>query len=212
MLDNLDRQMELGAIGRTTYDARRAEVLQLIRAGRAVEPTTSDRTRRRITVAALAVLAALAFLSTFVVTAPLVSLLLTVVLGVVTFTVATRPYALKGAERFESAARAERAASIKDWEAAYAQTHAGQAPPAGWAPPMHIGAANATTNGMAIASLVLSLVGVSVLGVIFGHVALNQISRTGQAGRSLALWGLALGYLTLAITAIVLVSTLAGSH
>lgn len=54
------------------------------------------------------------------------------------------------------------------------------------------------TNGMAIASLVLSLVGGSLLAVVFGHVARAQIARTGEAGDGMASWGLALGYLQIA--------------
>jgi hypothetical protein len=39
----------------------------------------------------------------------------------------------------------------------------------------------------------------SVLAVIFGHVALSQIKRTGAAGRGLAIAGLVLGYVGAAI-------------
>ena len=60
-------------------------------------------------------------------------------------------------------------------------------------------ASNARTNGMAIASLVLSLVCCNILGIIFGHIALSQISRTGEAGRGLAVAGLVIGYASLAI-------------
>jgi hypothetical protein len=59
-----------------------------------------------------------------------------------------------------------------------------------------------TTNGMAIASLVLSLLSFAcaitwILGIIFGHIALGQISRTGEGGRGLAIAGLVIGYLWL---------------
>lgn len=54
--------------------------------------------------------------------------------------------------------------------------------------------AGGSTNGMAIASLILSVVGASVLGVIFGHVAISQIDKTGQEGRALAIAGLVVGY------------------
>ena len=61
---------------------------------------------------------------------------------------------------------------------------------------------HASTNGLAIASLVVGLFWMwwigSVLAVVFGHVALRQISRTGQAGRGFAIAGLALGYVGLA--------------
>jgi hypothetical protein len=54
-----------------------------------------------------------------------------------------------------------------------------------------------TTNGLAIASLVLGIVWVywigSVLAIIFGAVALRQIGRRGQSGRGMAIAGLVLG-------------------
>lgn len=63
------------------------------------------------------------------------------------------------------------------------------------------------TNGMAIASMVFSLVGIvicgtSIIGIILGHVALKQIERTGEEGRAFAIVGLVVGYVTLALTII----------
>lgn len=55
------------------------------------------------------------------------------------------------------------------------------------------------TNGFAIASIVCAAVGLaclgtgSFLGIIFGIVALNQIKRTGQGGRGLAIAGIVIG-------------------
>ena len=54
------------------------------------------------------------------------------------------------------------------------------------------------TNGMAIASLACSIVGVCcgigpILGLIFGFIALNQIKQTGQDGRGIALAGIIVG-------------------
>jgi VIT1/CCC1 family predicted Fe2+/Mn2+ transporter len=53
-----------------------------------------------------------------------------------------------------------------------------------------------TTNGKAIASLVLSLLGLSLLGVIFGHIARSEIRRSNgsQSGDGLALAGLIIGW------------------
>ncbi|WP_412745378.1 DUF4190 domain-containing protein [Krasilnikovia sp. MM14-A1004] len=48
----------------------------------------------------------------------------------------------------------------------------------------------AGTNGFAIASLILGLLGGVLLSVIFGIVALGQIRRRGQGGRGLAIGGL----------------------
>ena len=54
------------------------------------------------------------------------------------------------------------------------------------------------TNGMAIASLVCSLLGWlcvigPILGLVFGFIALGQIKQTGQGGRGLAIAGIAIG-------------------
>lgn len=79
----------------------------------------------------------------------------------------------------------------------------GAALPAGSAPVAtrraHIG-----TNVMAIVALVFG-VGGSFLGVIFGHIALAQIERTGARGRKQALAGVILGYLGTAIFFIYLI-------
>ena len=65
------------------------------------------------------------------------------------------------------------------------------------------------TNPLAIASLVLSLAWLfglgSLLGVIFGHVALGQIKQRGEQGRGLAIAGIVLGYLALALIVVGLV-------
>ena len=50
------------------------------------------------------------------------------------------------------------------------------------------------TNGLAIASLVLSLVGFGFIAAILGHVALGQIKRQNEAGRGLALAGVIIGW------------------
>jgi hypothetical protein len=56
------------------------------------------------------------------------------------------------------------------------------------------------TNGLAVASLVCSLLWLgwigSALAIVFGHVALGQIRRAQgrERGRALAIGGLALGY------------------
>ena len=58
-------------------------------------------------------------------------------------------------------------------------------------------------NGMAIASLVLSVVGLSLIGVILGHIALSRIKRTGEQGHVLALIGVILGYLGILVWIVV---------
>jgi hypothetical protein len=51
------------------------------------------------------------------------------------------------------------------------------------------------TNGFAVASLILGLLGISLLAIIFGHVAISQIRRSGERGSGLAVTGLVFGYL-----------------
>jgi hypothetical protein len=82
---------------------------------------------------------------------------------------------------------------------------------------------SASTNGMAIASLVCSLVGCGcgvgwILGVVFGIIALRQIKQTGQAGHGLALAGLIVGGIGIAfgvvylIFIIIVAATSTGDH
>lgn len=56
------------------------------------------------------------------------------------------------------------------------------------------------TNTFAVISLVASLASMLVLvgwipGIVFGHLALRQIERTGEGGRNLAMAGLIVGYI-----------------
>lgn len=72
-----------------------------------------------------------------------------------------------------------------------------------------------TTNGLAVASLVAAIFWIwwlgSVLAVIFGHVALNQIDKSGgrESGRGMAIAGLVLGYIGVAVLAVVLLTVAA---
>ncbi len=63
-----------------------------------------------------------------------------------------------------------------------------------------------STNGMAIASLVCSISGFilfpfigAVLGVIFGHIALKQIKASQEQGHGMAVAGLVMGYIQIAL-------------
>ena len=62
------------------------------------------------------------------------------------------------------------------------------------------------TNGLAIASMVLGIVWIywigSILAIVFGHVALSQIKKSGgtQGGRGMAIAGLVLGYLSIGLS------------
>lgn len=89
-----------------------------------------------------------------------------------------------------------------------------QAPAYPPAPPYGQGyGAQSKTNVMAIISLVggiagfvwiLPLIG-SLAGIIFGHIGLSQIKKTGEQGRALALTGLILGYVGIGLLIIGLI-------
>lgn len=60
------------------------------------------------------------------------------------------------------------------------------------------------TNGMAIGALISSLV-FPPLGIVLGHIALSQIKRTGEEGRTLAIVGLVIGYVATILTVLFVV-------
>ncbi|QRY43871.1 peptidylprolyl isomerase [Mycolicibacterium nivoides] len=70
--------------------------------------------------------------------------------------------------------------------------------PAGYPPSAH-------TNGMAVAALVCAVL-FAPLGIVFGHISLSQLKRSGEQGRGIAIAGLVIGYVmtALAIVAVVL--------
>ena len=83
-------------------------------------------------------------------------------------------------------------------------------PPSMGGPPMMPRPIVQTTNGSAVASLVLSVVGLcgigSLLGIIFGHRARREIRQSGgyQGGDGLALAGIIIGWVTLALWALMI--------
>ncbi|HSP76181.1 MAG TPA: DUF4190 domain-containing protein [Cryobacterium sp.] len=60
-------------------------------------------------------------------------------------------------------------------------------------------------NVLAIVSLVTSILGMSLVGIITGHIGLSQIGKTGEKGRGLAIAGLIIGYLGILVAIIALV-------
>ncbi len=76
------------------------------------------------------------------------------------------------------------------------------------------------TNGMAVASLVCSLVAIflggipAILGIIFGFVARSQIRKSNgsQKGDGLALAGIIIGFVSLALGILLIGVLLAGQH
>lgn len=61
------------------------------------------------------------------------------------------------------------------------------------------------TNAMAIASLVCAFV-FAPLAILFGHISLSQIKRSGDDGRGMAIAGLVIGYVVTIGTVLVLVA------
>jgi hypothetical protein len=88
--------------------------------------------------------------------------------------------------------------------------------PAPAPPPMQLGPTTGT-NGLAIASLVLGIIWLywvgSVLALVFGYVALNQIKKTGgqQAGRGMAIAGVVLGWVGVGILVVAVIAGAASS-
>ncbi|WP_197373484.1 peptidylprolyl isomerase [Mycolicibacterium baixiangningiae] len=78
-------------------------------------------------------------------------------------------------------------------------------PPPGY-PPGYPGAypPPRSTNAWAVAALVCAFL-FAPLGIVFGHLSLSQIKRTGEDGRGLALAGLIIGYVMTALTIVVVV-------
>ncbi len=99
------------------------------------------------------------------------------------------------------------------------QTYAAPAYPAygGYTAPT---AGGGKTNGMAIAAMVVSLSGAALLvcyggggilglvGAILGHVAKRQIATRGEGGGGLALTGIIVGWITLALGVLIVIGVI----
>jgi Domain of unknown function (DUF4190) len=68
--------------------------------------------------------------------------------------------------------------------------------PAYYGPPMVV---SQPTNGLAIASLIVSILGFGPVGAIMGHIARRQIKERNEQGDGLALAGIIVGWVTTAI-------------
>lgn len=102
----------------------------------------------------------------------------------------------------------------------YAQQNLPQQPgasyPAGAPYPYQPVATGRSTNGLAIASMVLGIIWVywlgSVLALIFGFIALNQIGKRNEGGRGMAIAGIVLGFIGLGVLILVIILAVAVSH
>jgi hypothetical protein len=70
--------------------------------------------------------------------------------------------------------------------------------PAYYAQPGYVVAA-APTNGLAIASMIISILGFGPIGAIMGHIARKQIRERGEQGDGFALAGIIVGWVTTGI-------------
>ncbi|GAA0998202.1 DUF4190 domain-containing protein [Subtercola frigoramans] len=63
----------------------------------------------------------------------------------------------------------------------------------------------AKTNVISIVALVLSIIGFTVVGIILGFVGLNQVKKTGEAGRGLAIAAIVIGFIELVLGIILII-------
>lgn len=81
-------------------------------------------------------------------------------------------------------------------------------PPPGYPPPGYYPMVQRTTNGLAVASLVLGIIWLywvgSILALIFGYVARKQIRERNQSGEGLATAGIVLGWIGVGTLVLVL--------
>ena len=68
-----------------------------------------------------------------------------------------------------------------------------------------------STSGMAIASLVTGILGISLLAVIFGHIGINACNRDGLGGKGMAIAGLVLGYLGLVVGIFIIIGAVSAT-
>jgi hypothetical protein len=71
--------------------------------------------------------------------------------------------------------------------------------------------APASTNGLAIGSLVTALLGVPLLPVIMGHIARRQIREGYQSGDGLAIAGLIIGWMGMAFYTLMIIAAIASA-
>ena len=67
-----------------------------------------------------------------------------------------------------------------------------------------VAAAAPPTNTLAILALISAFVAPFVVPVVLGHLSMNQIRRSGEGGRGLAITALVLGYIQVALWALLI--------
>ena len=98
----------------------------------------------------------------------------------------------------------------------------GYAPPPGFPPPP-VYPAKPKANGLALTSMILGILGITVgicllffpvlpiLAVVFGHIGLTQTRKTAAPGRGYAIAGLVTGYIGIALAILWLIATIIGT-
>lgn len=85
----------------------------------------------------------------------------------------------------------------------------------GYGPQPGYGGYPQRTNGMAVASMVLGILWIywigSILALVFGYLARNQIRERGESGSGMAVAGIVLGWVGLGILGLFLLIGIAGS-
>ncbi|HXY92667.1 MAG TPA: DUF4190 domain-containing protein [Acidimicrobiia bacterium] len=87
-------------------------------------------------------------------------------------------------------------------------------PTQGYPAPYGYGAPPTSTNGMAVAAMVLGILWLywlgSILALIFGYVAKSRIDRSGgrQGGRGMAIAGIVLGWVGVGLLVVVIIAAI----
>lgn len=66
----------------------------------------------------------------------------------------------------------------------------------------------AKTNTLSIITLVLAILGFTLIPIVLGFVSLSQIKKTGEAGRGLAIAGIIVSFVYIVIIAIIVIFTI----
>ncbi|MEO8528667.1 MAG: DUF4190 domain-containing protein [Pseudolysinimonas sp.] len=108
--------------------------------------------------------------------------------------------------RWEGSAAADEALRSRRADSSRGYTRISRdAPTQSAVPAAHVFYGVAPTNGFAIVSLVLGIIGGSILAIVFGHIALSQIERSGEQGSGIAKAGLTLGYISVAASIVIFI-------
>lgn len=64
-------------------------------------------------------------------------------------------------------------------------------------------------NVLSIVAFVLSLLGFNVIAIVLGFIGLNQVKKTGERGRGLAIAAIIIGFVSIAIFIIIWIAVFA---